>query len=158
MGEYVNNKSLFWALNLDRQNHPNSDVFLIDIGANLGYYSLSAASLGYQVIAFEPMKENLRAFQMSINKNKGFANKIKLYDLALGEGEYECDIDTSDVAYLNGMLRCNNDTKEAEIKPRNEKATVTTLDSFIELIPKKAVVGAIKTDTEGMDYYVLKGG
>ena len=56
------------------------------------------------------------------------------------------------------MLRCNNDTKEAEIKPRNEKATVTTLDSFIELIPKQTVIGAIKIDTEGMDYYVLKGG
>ena len=49
-------RSLFWAINLVRENHPNSEVLFIDIGANLGYYSLSAASLGYKVIAFEPMQ------------------------------------------------------------------------------------------------------
>lgn len=37
-------------------------------------------------------------------------------------------------------------------------AKINTLDSFIDDIPEDALIGVIKIDTEGMDYYVLKGG
>ena len=39
----------------------------IDIGANLGLYSLVAASMGHNVISIEPFDNNLRRFHKSIS-------------------------------------------------------------------------------------------
>ena len=39
----------------------------IDIGANLGLYSLVAASMGHNVISVEPFDNNLRRFRKSIS-------------------------------------------------------------------------------------------
>ena len=45
------------------------DTFVIDIGSNLGLYSLAAASMGKDVWAFEPFKKNQNRFCASIVKN-----------------------------------------------------------------------------------------
>jgi FkbM family methyltransferase len=54
---------------------------VVDVGANLGYFSLAAASLGAHVIAFEPMSRNALKFSKSILKNK-FQGKIMLFQNA----------------------------------------------------------------------------
>ena len=51
---------------------------MVDVGANLGYFSLAAASLGARVIAFEPMSRNARKFSKSI-LNNGFQNRVLLF-------------------------------------------------------------------------------
>jgi FkbM family methyltransferase len=59
-------------------------LLFIDIGANIGYYSLLAASIGIKCIAFEPIQKNYRLFEKSIKQNN-FQHLIKLYKIALGE-------------------------------------------------------------------------
>ena len=39
---------------------------LIDIGANIGFYTLAAAAAGFQVYAFEPVPRNVAMLQMSL--------------------------------------------------------------------------------------------
>jgi FkbM family methyltransferase len=56
----------------------------VDVGANLGYFSLAAASMGAHVIAFEPMSRNARKFSKSILKNQ-FEGRITLYQNAVWE-------------------------------------------------------------------------
>jgi FkbM family methyltransferase len=55
---------------------------MVDVGANLGYFSLAAASLGAHVIAFEPMSRNAMKFSKSIVKNN-FQGKIMLFQNAV---------------------------------------------------------------------------
>ena len=57
---------------------PGHTPVVVDVGANLGYFSLAAASLGAHVIAIEPMSRNARKLAKSILKNK-FEDKISLY-------------------------------------------------------------------------------
>jgi FkbM family methyltransferase len=57
------------------------DVF-INIGANIGYYCCIALNYGKQVIAFEPMDNNLRYLLRNIKTNN-CASPIEVYPVAL---------------------------------------------------------------------------
>ena len=55
---------------------------VVDVGANLGYFSLMAAALGHRVVALEPMGRNAAKLQASIARNVGFSELIALYQYA----------------------------------------------------------------------------
>jgi FkbM family methyltransferase len=63
---------------------PGHPPLFVDVGANLGYFSLAAASLGAHVIAFEPMSRNAQKFSKSILKNR-FEFRITLFQNAVWE-------------------------------------------------------------------------
>ena len=46
--------------------YENPQYGVIDIGANIGYYSLVAASMNHQVVAVEPFLKNLKHFHQAI--------------------------------------------------------------------------------------------
>jgi FkbM family methyltransferase len=48
----------------------NDNKVVLDVGANIGYFSLMAASLGCKVISIEPMSRNVAKLISSIKKNK----------------------------------------------------------------------------------------
>ena len=58
-------------------------VFL-DIGANLGFYSLLFASIGFSVFAIDPMNHNRRALNASLCLNPPLAQRVTLINAALG--------------------------------------------------------------------------
>lgn len=57
---------------------------LIDIGANIGFYSLAAATAGFDVHAFEPVPRNSAMLQMSLEKNKLEA-RVRLATFAVSD-------------------------------------------------------------------------
>lgn len=62
-----------------------SPVFL-DIGANLGTYTLAVAAAGHRVIAIEPLASNTVALRRSLCRNAELAQRVLLLDKALGGG------------------------------------------------------------------------
>jgi len=61
----------------------NTKTFL-DVGANIGYFTLWAAALGHKVIAVEPMKKNIALLRASVCLNgPAFASNIQLYHTAV---------------------------------------------------------------------------
>ena len=58
------------------------DNLVVDVGANLGYFSLMAASMGQRVVSFEPMNRNAAKFQSSILRNH-FQDRINLHQNAV---------------------------------------------------------------------------
>jgi hypothetical protein len=54
---------------------PSTSELVVDVGANVGCFSLMAAALGYDVVAIEPMSAKLRA---SIARNPGFDRRIRV--------------------------------------------------------------------------------
>lgn len=79
-------------LQLAKIRNPDSQIVLLDIGANLGLYSFLAAKLGYKVYAFEPMNENIDAMRYMMCKDNDLARNIVLLEYGLGETEEECDL------------------------------------------------------------------
>ena len=55
----------------------------LDIGANVGSYSLSAAAHGHRVLAFEPLTLNAIALRRSLCRNAALAPLLTLHEKAL---------------------------------------------------------------------------
>mmetsp|Transcript_5906 Transcript_5906/g.13517 ORF Transcript_5906/g.13517 Transcript_5906/m.13517 type:complete len:875 (-) Transcript_5906:221-2845(-) len=72
-------------------SHP--EAFLLDIGSNIGMYSLMSASIGRHVIAFEPAEVNRRRICQSVRRNKGFDEYVHLVPLAATETETRFTVD-----------------------------------------------------------------
>ena len=61
-----------------------ADVGVIDIGANIGQYSLLAAAMGYRVVAVEPQPDNLRLFRHAVRLGE-FDTRITILERAVSD-------------------------------------------------------------------------
>ena len=61
-----------------------ADVGIIDIGANIGQYSLLAAAMGYRVVAVEPQPGNLRLFRHAVRLGE-FETRITILERAVSD-------------------------------------------------------------------------
>jgi FkbM family methyltransferase len=121
-------------------------MVLVDVGANIGYYTLLAASLldgTGQIHAFEPGAGNYNLLQMSVAKN-GFKN-IRLYPNAVADkiGVVGLNMDDS-----NGMI-----TQAASAACAYQVQAVT-LDHTLRDASR---IDLLKIDVEGAEGLVLKG-
>ena len=128
----------------------------VDIGANIGFYSLLIATESNKtipIISIEPDSENLHCLKKTITKNK-FDNIITVLPVAVGEQQK--------ISYLNKCLAGNSGnslalTSKHSFDKNKEKVSVDTLDNIYtknRSILKKAFV---KIDVEGYESKVLEG-
>merc|ERR1719321_2101435 len=74
----------YWEIRDPQEMAARSGAFLptggtlLDIGANLGYYTLLFASKGYKVIAVEPMTHNRVALETSLCINPGLKGLVTI--------------------------------------------------------------------------------
>lgn len=128
----------------------NTNTCLIDIGANIGYFSLLSASLGHSVIAFEPIIDNIQLFRKSVNDNN-FEKFIKIFEVAIGDDNSELVFNVS----KNNMGICSTRDLLSSDYSYSEVVQVKTLDSY--KLYKKEVPLVIKIDVEHMEKSVLLG-
>lgn len=119
-----------------------------DVGANVGYYAMLAASLVQskgEVLAFEPNSENCRLLLLSAAEN-GFAN-IRLFPLALAASTGHAHF-TTHIGSNGGFVPA-------------EWALATGHGSIVPTVPLDALVAPpldfIKMDVEGAEFGVLLG-
>ena len=111
------------------------EVF-VDVGANVGAYSLRAASQGMSVHAFEPNPGNVRILRRNSEIN---GLTIDLHECALGSSEGTANLSAGGAA--------SKISAEGELT-----VPVRTLDSFH--LPR---VDLLKIDVEGYELEVLRG-
>lgn len=125
------------------------DVFL-DIGANIGYYSLIGAQCvgeGGRVIAFEPEANNFQLLEKNRTLN-GFDALIDAHQVALS------NTNSSSTLYLSNDNYGDHRSFPGQTHQRKE--TVKTLVGD-HLISDEHPVNFIKVDTQGAEYHVLSG-
>jgi FkbM family methyltransferase len=130
---------------------------LIDIGANIGYYSLLTAHKYSHIYAFEPIHYNFKLFEQSIQHNA--LNNITLIKKCVGNVE-NGTLELSVLPYNYGACR-NRDKTQLFPMPQMDVAErilceQITLDSFVaeNNITK---IDMIKIDVEGYEKNVLDG-
>lgn len=133
-------ETLMWI----RSFHPR-DVFF-DVGANVGVYSLYAASLfpEMRIVAFEPMTENFKALLANRDMN-GFTGVICLY-YAVGSYDGYVDISESEQEAGKSGAQAIHDTPSLA-------CVLVTIDNLVEY-PKPTHV---KIDIDGQELEVIKG-
>jgi len=124
------------------------DIF-INVGANVGYYCCHALSLGKPVIAVEPNVRNLW-YLMKNMKNNGWAQKVEIFPLAVGEGP--------DILEIYGWETGASIVKGWQKMPESFASLTPTLS--LDRILSKKLEGKrslIMVDIEGAEFMMLKG-
>ena len=134
-----------------------TETNFLDVGANIGIYSLYAASKKHKVVSLEP--ESLNFFLLNINiKDNEFEKYIKAYPLSAGE-----KIDINDLNLMNFKFggtghsfgsKIGPDLKE--FKPVYSQGSASfDLDTFVDKISFKP--NNIKIDVDGNENFVVNG-
>lgn len=134
-------------------NSIGAGMVVVDIGANLGYYTLLAArAVGEsgRVIAFEPDPRNLDLLRRNVKRN-GFADRVTIVAAALtGEpGTVQLFRDTHNLG-AHSMVQANVSSAGAINVP------AMTLDGALGELGM-ACVDVLKLDTQGAEGSIFSG-
>jgi FkbM family methyltransferase len=133
----------------------SGDIF-VDIGSNIGFYSLLAANIvggRGQVYAFEPAPRTFKRLDENIRLNK-FEN-VQLFQLGVSSA---CDLLTMMVS-MNGFDAWNSFGQPIKGESfTTEQVDVIKWDDFVSEHSLMGKVKMIKIDVEGWETNVLLGG
>lgn len=151
----------------------HATVFL-DIGANLGFYSLLFAKFGYQVVAMEPMYQNRRAINASLCLNPDLRERVRVLPVAIGhpgaisgasaDSAVTCIVRSSTNKNLgNGIMECGPKatscaTSDPHLLARHcDVVQMVSLDEMLRRL-RLPTVDVVKIDVEGAECDVFAGG
>ncbi len=126
-------------------------IFL-DVGANVGWYTLVAASFyaaaGGRVLSFEPQKELHDHLARSVHQN-GYADFVGLQNVALGDRE--------DAIQMQDAGLNSGGSFVVPTERRRETFENARMIRFDDVAPASGRVDAIKLDIEGAEPMFFKG-
>lgn len=129
----------------------SGEALFVDCGANLGWYSMIAAALGSQVVAFEPMPNNAILLRSNIEHN-GFVQLVEAHEIALGESPG------------TGSLRLSVNNQgdhrlvvEHRVAPESPRLTVDVAVRRLDDVLAGRVPSLLKLDTQGSEVAILRG-
>jgi FkbM family methyltransferase len=132
---------------LMRQLRPG-DVF-VDVGANVGYYTMLARSMGARVLSFEPNPRVSSLLQRSLDEVE--ATDVVLVTGALGDS----------VAFLDLSVPVGHSGGASIMGVADAEYTVSTLvrplDDVLRALPDYAAPAIIKVDAEGAEPEIWRG-
>lgn len=118
------------------------DLF-VDVGANVGVYSIAAAVAGADSIAFEPDADTAALLRETVRHN-GLGTLINVREVALGS-------EPGEVSFTSGLDTQNHVTADAG--PGTRVIRMETLDSSLAGAPATM----LKLDVEGYEPHILQG-
>lgn len=136
------------------------DCVVLDIGANVGFYSVPIARriqhLGGILYAFEPVCNNFNRLEESVKLNK-LEHVIRVFNVALGDEEGVVEMFMEDDNKATSGNAIIHKGKIVDKFTHNATARITRLDAFAEEQGINAC-DFIKVDIEGSEFMFLRGG
>lgn len=149
-----NEKDFFAFLKLIPEN-----TAVLDIGANIGIMTvhLARSIKGVTVYSFEPMPNNISAFNRIINYFK--LKNVKLFEIALGnsEGEVEMVMPVISNVRMQGLSHVVHDSIPDNNVGERFRVPLKMLDRMEEMMNCPQRISAIKIDVENFEFFVLDG-
>lgn len=138
-----------------------SEVFFIDIGANVGWFTVNAAGMGYNAIAFEPSSSNAFAIRHTLCGFPLLQSHVALVNKGLSDKPERCSVIASKENVGDGHMECNPDSvvNPAPGLVVHGQFDLSTLDKYFEksMDLLKGKVAVVKVDVEGFEDKVFKG-
>lgn len=125
---------------------------LLDVGANSGIYTVLAAKMGRDVVAFEPFPPCIDIFEKNIELN-GIGARVSLRRIALSDRTGSATLYVPDASH--GFLETSA-SLQADFKPN----IAQKLDVPVAPLDESGVsqrIGVIKVDIEGHEPAFLRG-
>ena len=123
-----------------------ADDVCLDLGANIGYTTLTMASKAKHVLAVEPDPHNFRILKENIRLNE-YSDKVDIYQKAISDRDSHTEFWIADRPNLNSMQKTKHSKKKIDV-------VTETLSTFLG----STAINFIKMDVEGHEVEILKGG
>ncbi|CAG5116970.1 unnamed protein product, partial [Candidula unifasciata] len=131
------------------------DATIIDVGANIGYYSLLASAMGHKVIAIEPLEENVKRFVAGVNANHWNVNIILLVN-ALSDSHKNVSLsrNVDNQGGIRVLDSCEQygwifSQRKEDLHKKTCNVPTLTFDDLLYLVNTKTAI--IKIDIEGYE-------
>ena len=121
----------------------------IDVGANVGGYTIRASKLGADVISLEPDKENFALLLRNVAAND--CSRINAFNVAAGSSERKAALyapDQDDETYAYTLIKQGRVRDYVDVKPLDDVVSHVIGDSKVQLT---------KIDVEGAELEVIDG-
>jgi FkbM family methyltransferase len=133
------------------------DIF-IDVGANMGTYTLMMQQFGLLTFSFEPSKNNFKALNINLMLNN-FENNAVIFNLGLGSKKghemFVFDPINTGASHIHSVEVYDHDT---DGRGKLDEVDLVTLDEMIEVMEIPIEKGILmKIDVEGMEKDVILG-
>ena len=143
---------------------PCSQRVFVDVGANIGWFSLTALHLGYTVIAFEPFKKNIELLCESLKLVGSHEERFRLYNLGLDFTTRNCELFQEAAVNIGDTHSVCDEAMRASIIEGGYESlgwmNTTTLDAAVSngLFDLISHIDVMKIDVEGFEHAVVDGG
>ncbi len=133
---------------------------VVDIGANIGIFSIFAAYCGATVYAYEPNPMTFEILLKNIQEN-GFSDRITAFNqaVACSDGTLELFVPVSDKMYSLGSATAADKMKNDLEKNKNIEFLTYSVEAVsVNTIFRsygKKVIDFLKVDCEGMEYSIF---
>ena len=140
-----------------------SELTFVDVGGNVGWFTLVMASIGLNVITVEPMVPNLQLLRRSLclPENRDLASRIILHAKGVSNVSSNCTVYSEVTNLGDGTITCGDTPPPiGQFKMvKRGQVPVMPLDDliFLKAMPGRHVA-AVKVDTEGHEALVIEGG
>ena len=144
-------ETINWILDFE----PNSNF--LDVGANIGLFSLLAAKKNHNVVSIEPESHNFTLFNLNIFDN-GFNDKVICYPIALASKSKLSKLNIFKMGWGHSMHSFGNDIKKGGVKQNpvfKQGSFGMNLDDFIE--QTLFFPNYVKIDVDGNELDVIHG-
>lgn len=133
------------------------DIYLVDIGAHVGWYTYFFGKYGFKIISFEASKINGYILYKNFCLNRDV--KVTLINKGLDTEDKKCNLQIDKNNNGNGIIICENRDKSNKhfIGETFNDIELTKLSRYSHFLSGKNFA-FMKLDVEGSEGIVIKGG
>ena len=137
------------------KNIDNNNIFILDIGANIGWHSLFLGKYGYQVLSFEPSDVNIYILRKNYCLNPGL--NIIFIKKGIYNEERKCDFYISKGDIGDGWVLCDKTDSIPRQLIKSGETYMTKLSNYIEFLSTRNLA-LIKIGVEGSEGKAIESG
>ncbi|VFQ64252.1 unnamed protein product [Cuscuta campestris] len=139
---------------LEKMKGEGKSGIFVDVGANVGMATFAAAVMGFKVLAFEPVFENLQKICEGIYFNR-VGELVEVFEAAASDR-------LGNITFHKLVGRLDNSAVSATgaklaFKSNEEIAVEVKTIPLDDMIMESELVLLLKIDVQGWEYHVLKG-
>lgn len=139
----------------DKNKTKSEDLYILDIGSSIGWYSYFLGKKGYKILSFEPSERNYYLLRKTYCLNKDV--NITIINKALYNHDKSCDYYENKENKRKGKVICKERNDIPKNLEKKELVTLTQLDNYASYLSDKNIA-FMKITVGGAEYNVILGG